>query len=176
MNETGVFTMYKICKTEKSMERHKLFQTTLLAMMKKQKYQDITVTSLCKEMQVPRKTFYRYYDTLGDVLSVVIDDVLRDAFLYWEVKPDMNGFFTYWKNQKELLDILHKNQIMYLLIERMYKRMEEEQISSDITYAEIQQAGHVGALLHMLLRWYDTGMKQTPEEMRQITKEMFHWS
>lgn len=165
--------MYKICKTEKSAERQKLFQTTLLSMMKRLTYKEITVTALCKEMQTPRKTFYRYYDTLEDVLAIVIDDVLRDAFLYLEVKPDMDGFFTYWKNQKTLLDVLNKNQIIYLLIERIYKRMEDERFGNEITYEEIQKAGQIGALLHMLLIWYDAGMKQTPEEMSQITKEMF---
>ena len=72
--------MYKLCKTEKSIERQKLFQTTLLSMMKKQKYHDITVTSLCKEMGIPRKTFYRYFDSLEDVLFMIIDDTLTNAF------------------------------------------------------------------------------------------------
>lgn len=165
--------MHKICKTEKSVERQKLFQTTLLSMMKRQTYKDITVTSLCKEMQIPRKTFYRYYDTLEDVLAVVVDDVLRDAFLYLEVKPDMDGFFAYWKNQKELLDVLNKNEIMYLLIERIYKRMEEERLGNEITYAEIQQAGQIGALLHMLIVWYDAGMKQSSEQISLLAKNLF---
>ena len=165
--------MYKICKTEKSVERQKLFQTTLLSMMKKQNYKDITVTSLCKEMQIPRKTFYRYYDALEDVLAVVVDDVLREAFLYLEVKPDMDGFFVYWKEQRELLDVLNRNQMMYLLLERIYKRMEEDRLDNEISYTEIQQAGQVGALLHMLIVWYDAGMKQSPEQISVLAKNLF---
>ena len=165
--------MYKICKTEKTVERQKLFQTTLLSMMKKHSYKDITVTSLCKEMSIPRKTFYRYYDALEDVLAVVIDDVLRDAFLYLEVKPDMDGFFAYWKNQRVLLDVLNKNEIMYLLIERIYKRMEEERLNNEISYAEIQQAGQVGALMHMLIVWYEAGMKQSSEQISMLAKNLF---
>lgn len=164
--------MHKVCKTEKSLERQKLFQTTLLSMMKKQRYQDITVTSLCKEMDIPRKTFYRYYDALEDVLAVVVDNVLRDAFLYLEVKPDMDGFFAYWKNQRELLDILNKNQVIYLLIERIYKSMEENRLGNEITYAEIQQAGQIGALLHMLIVWYDGGMSQSSEQISLLAKNL----
>ncbi len=165
--------MYKICKTEKSVQRQKLFQTTLLSMMKKHTYKEITVTALCKEMQIPRKTFYRYYDALEDVLAVVVDDVLRDAFLYLEVKPDMDGFFAYWEKQRDLLDILNRNQIMYLLIERIYKRMEEERLENQITYIEIQQAGQIGALMHMLIVWYDAGMKQSSEQISALAKELF---
>lgn len=165
--------MHKICKTEKSIERQKLFQTVLLSMMKKQTYKEITVTGLCKEMQIPRKTFYRYYDTLEDVLAVVIDNVLRDAFLYIEVTTDMKGFFSYWKEQKELLDVLDKNDIMYLLIERIYKRMEEDCIDNAITTLEIQRAGQVGALLHMLIAWYEAGMRQSPEEISRLVNTLF---
>ena len=105
--------MYKVCKTEKSMERQKLFQTTLLTMMKKQRYQDITVTSLCKEMNIPRKTFYRYYDALDDVLFASMDEAITRSFLYLEVKVDLEGFFTYWQNNKYFLDILEKNVLLY---------------------------------------------------------------
>ena len=59
--------MYKVCKTEKSMERQKLFQTTLLTMMKKQRYQDITVTSLCKEMNIPSNIEYINLDDIEEL-------------------------------------------------------------------------------------------------------------
>ena len=89
--------MYKICKTQKSAERQRLFQTTLLAMMKKENYHNITVTDLCKEMSVPRKTFYRYYGTLEDVLHSILDDALTESFMHLEVNRDLVGFFGYWK-------------------------------------------------------------------------------
>ena len=92
--------MYKICKTEKSIERQKIFQTTLFSMMEKQNYHDITVTSLCREMDVPRKTLYRYFDTLEDVLFATIDESLTNSFLYLEVRADIEGYFSYWKKNK----------------------------------------------------------------------------
>ena len=73
--------MYKICKTPKSEARQKEFQNTLLVMLKKQKMKDITIVSLCQEMGISRKTFYQYFDTIEDVLYIMIDKELRNAFL-----------------------------------------------------------------------------------------------
>ena len=71
--------MYKICKTAKSEARQKEFQDTLLRMLEKQKMKDITIVSLCQEMEISRKTFYQYFDTVEDVLYIMIDREMRNA-------------------------------------------------------------------------------------------------
>lgn len=165
--------MYKICKTEKSMERQRLFQTTLLSMMKKIKYQDITVTALCKEMEIPRKTFYRYFDTLEDVLTLIIDDTLTEAFLNLEVKADLEGFFTYWKKRKPLLDVLEKSGMSSVLVNHLYLRLENGRLREEPSDNEMKYAGYVAALMTMLVTWHHAGMKRTPEEMSDLVKEIF---
>ena len=112
--------MYKICKTPKSEARQKEFQNTLLAMLKKQKMKDITIVSLCGEMKISRKTFYQYFDTVEDVLYIMIDKELRDAFLMLEYNLEVSGFFQSWVKNKWLLDILEKNEMSNLLVERAY--------------------------------------------------------
>ena len=76
--------MYKICRTAKSETRQNEFQDTLLKMLKKQKMKDITIVSLCQEMNISRKTFYQYFDTIEDVLYIMVDKELRNAFLLLE--------------------------------------------------------------------------------------------
>lgn len=72
--------MYKICKTPRAEARQMEFQDTLIKMLKKQKMKDITIVSLCKEMGISRKTFYQYFDTLEDVLYVILDKELRSGY------------------------------------------------------------------------------------------------
>jgi len=165
--------MYKICKTERSLERQKLFQTILLRMMEKQKYQDITVTSLCKEMEIPRKTFYRYYDTLEDVLYAIIDSALTEGFLYLEIKADLIGFFTYWRKQKYLLDVLEKSGLSSLLVNRIYNRLNENISKENFSNEKLRYSGYIAAIMTMLLTWHHSGMKQSVEEMSQQVKYMF---
>ena len=165
--------MYKICKTEKSIARQKLFQTTLLELMKEHKYQDITVTSLCKRMEIPRKTFYRYYDALKDVLYAIIDEVLTEGFLHLEVKTDLVGFFSYWKKKKGLLDVLEKSGLSSVLVNRIYERLNEKVAQKTFSDEDLRYTGYVAALMTMLLTWHHSGMKQTPEEMSALVKQMF---
>lgn len=168
--------MYKVCKTEKSMERQKLFQTTLLTMMKKQRYQDITVTSLCKEMDIPRKTFYRYYDALDDVLFASMDEAITRSFLYLEVKVDLEGFFTYWQNNKYFLDILEKNGLSPLLINRIYEKFNEGVANGEnvmFSNRDLKYSGYIAAIMTMLVSWHHSGMTQTPKEMSGLVREMF---
>ena len=166
--------MYKICKTERSSERQKLFQTTLLSLMKKQKYQGITVTSLCKEMEVPRKAFYRYFDALEDVLFMIMDETLTEAFLFLEIKSDVVGFFNYWNKKKEFLDVLEKSGLSYMLSIRLQERLNEHVKEERLSNKELRYAGYVSAIMTILLLWHHSGMKQSVEEISEQLKGMFH--
>ena len=166
--------MYKVCKTEKSIQRQKLFQKTLLAMMEKQMFHSITVTDLCKKMNAPRKAFYRYYDALEDVLTSVIDEALTEAFLRLEVKVDLEGFFSYWKSQKYLLDVLEINGLSPWMINQLYGRLETRPLRDGITGKELNYAGYISALMSMLISWHHAGMQQTEQEMSELVSEMFN--
>lgn len=167
--------MYKICKTERSMERQKLFEKTLLSMMEKEIYQNITVTALCKKMQIPRKTFYRYFDTLEDVLMLMIDETLTGAFLHLEVTTDLTGFFTYWKENHTLLDAMEKSGISHRLMEQLYLRLYGGQVlKKNPSDKELKYSGWIAALMIMLLMWHHSGMERTPEEMSSLVKETFN--
>jgi len=165
--------MYKICKTEKSIERQKLFQNTLLSMMKKQKFHDITVTSLCKEMEVPRKAFYRYFDALEDVLYMTLDETLTDAFLFLEVEADGVGFFNYWKRKKTLLDVLEKNGLSYMLTMRLQGNLSENVKRGQVTAQAYRYAGYISAIITVLLIWHHSGMQESSEEMNLQIRQMF---
>ena len=170
--------MYKICKTEKSIQRQKLFQVTLLAMMEKQRYHDITVTALCKEMEIPRKTFYRYFEALEDVLFATIDDAITRSFLHLEIKADLESFFTYWEKNKYLLDVLETNGLSPLLINRIYEKYNRgillERVSEGgITNKELKYAGYIAAIMTMLVSWHHSGMLQSPQDMTLLVREMF---
>lgn len=167
--------MYKVCKTEKSAERQKLFQTTLLNMMKKEKYHDITVTDLCKEMEIPRKTFYRYYGTLEDVLNAILDEALVESFLNLEIKADLAGFFGYWQKKKELLDVLEKSGLSSILVNRIYEKISMDVDNSmkvgSVDY--LRYSGYISAIMTILLAWHHTGMQQSVNEMSDLVAQMF---
>lgn len=175
MNLEEPDTMYKICKTPKSEARQKEFQETLLKMLKKQKLKDITVVSLCKEMDISRKTFYQYFDAIEDVLYAILDKEIREGFLQLEVRPEIKKFFYHWKKQKWLLDILEENEISQILTDRTYTMAFASHELAPYTLESMKNAGWISAIITVLILWHHGGMKQGPEEMEKLIQEMFSY-
>ena len=71
--------MYKTCHTEESTRRQRELEQGLLEAMGRQPYKKITLTELCRQLNVPRKTFYRYFPTKEDCLLALIDHTLSDC-------------------------------------------------------------------------------------------------
>ena len=53
--------MYKLCKTEQSANRQRQLENGLLAAMLSRHYEEISVSDLCDNLNIPRKSFYRYF-------------------------------------------------------------------------------------------------------------------
>lgn len=165
--------MYKQCSTLQSSERQKEFQHMLLQMMQKKTFQEITVTALCEKIGAPRKAFYRYFDCMEDVLNAHMDEILVSAFIHIEICPELESFFEYWKEQKEFLDVLEKNNLSYKMMERSYALFPSEGNEGALSVINMQQVGFVMAILMMVLIWHHGGMQQSAEEMKEQLLEMF---
>ena len=166
--------MYKICKTPKSEARQKEFQDTLLSMLEKQKMKDITIVSLCQEMGISRKTFYQYFDTIDDVLFAILDKEIRNGFLLLELTPEIEKFFTFWTERKWLLDILEKNEMSSILMERVLVIMPSGENFDLFEMKNLKNMGWISAIITVLIMWHHGGMKQKPEEMEHLIYDMFH--
>ena len=55
--------MYKLCKTEQSAKRQREIEMTLMRQMQTKRFDDVSVSEICDEMKMPRKAFYRYFDS-----------------------------------------------------------------------------------------------------------------
>lgn len=166
--------MYKICKTPKSEARQLEFQETLLRMLEKQKMKDITIVSLCQEMGISRKTFYQYFDTIEDVLYMIVDKELRNGFLILEIKPKINGFFDFWRQKKSLLDILERNELSQILVDRAYSISALDDKTELFTMQHMKYAGWISSIMTVLILWHHGGMQQTSSQMEQMLWDMFH--
>lgn len=165
--------MYKECKTFQSSERQKTFEKTLLEMMKKQDFKEITVSELCKEMGVPRKAFYRYFDAKEDVLNALTDEILLGAVLHVETQIELEKFFEYWKNQKAFLDVLEKNGLSEKLMERTFSLWLDRERLNMLSGEAMKSAGYISAMLTLVIMWHHNGMVQSVGEMKSLVLEMF---
>ena len=119
--------MYKLCKTEQSAARQRQLELGLMEAMATHHFDEISVSDLCDRMQVPRKSFYRYFSSKDGALHALIDHTLLEFESYPSgLKPgekrnyqkDLERFFLFWKDQKLLLDALDRSGIGGVLVIR----------------------------------------------------------
>ncbi len=174
--------MYKNCKTEESFARQRAIENAFLLAMGVKSYEKITLNSLCMELDIPRKSLYRYFPTKRDILLGLIDHRLSDCnalvFFGWEgkaqfQKANLERFFSFWFGEKEFLDAIVENNFWPLLLERTTRIVDtmketgtapreqsfaREQVDYFISYG----------LMTTVLRWYHLGYPGTPEELAAV--------
>ena len=77
---------YKACKTPQSAQRQREVVECLVDMMRTQQYGDITVCALCQRAQMPRKAFYRYFETKDDVFEALVELTMLEYCLLYTSK------------------------------------------------------------------------------------------
>lgn len=170
--------MYKICHTEESSRRQRELETGLLEAMQKQPYEKITLTDLCRQLKIPRKSFYRYFPTKEDCLLALIDHTLSDcndiALRGWDGGTALDEqvqlrFFSYWMEHCDFLNAIQENNFQHLLLDRttaIVDRMKENQESDTFAREQIEYFIAHG-LMATVLRWHLFGFSSTPEEMAE---------
>ncbi|MBR3949624.1 MAG: TetR/AcrR family transcriptional regulator [Oscillospiraceae bacterium] len=180
--------MYKQCQTEYSEERQHRLEQGLLRVMGKKKFEQITVTDLCEELGIPRKSFYRYFDSKEGALYALIDHTLM-AFNLHTTRPEfhdeqtpmqyMAGIFSAWVEQKELLDALEKSGLSGLLIQRALEVTKELDTIPDFMQINDRRLREYGTmftvcgLMSIIVQWHRDGFAKSVEDMAGLTMEMF---
>ena len=171
--------MYKICHTEDSSRRQRELERGLLAAMNAQPYAKIQLTDLCRTLNIPRKTFYRYFPTKGDCLLALIDHTLADcndiALRGWDGSTVLDEqvqlrFFRYWEEQRGFLDGISENGLQHLLLDRttvIVDRMKEHRNPDSFAREQVEYFVAHG-LMTTVLRWHHFGFQSTPEEMAKV--------
>ena len=98
--------MYKVCKTEQSARRQRQLEQGLLEMMQHSRYEDISVSDLCDYLEVPRKSFYRYFSSKDGALYALLDHTMMGFFetgigasgtIPGTQIGDLERFFAFWR-------------------------------------------------------------------------------
>ena len=70
--------MAKACITEKTAVRQRGIESGLLTLMLEKRFEDFSVTDLCRHLNLPRRSFYRYFTDLEDVLDSLMNHTMQD--------------------------------------------------------------------------------------------------
>ena len=178
--------MYKLCQTEQSYKRQRELETGLLQLMLRRNYEDISVSDLCEYMQIPRKSFYRYFASKDGALYALIDHTLADFYqmpipakkIRGNAVGDLDLYFVFWHQHRDLLDALQRSSLSGILVERATQHAIHERMMPRYLLSENPQTQHMAltfaicGLLSMVMQWQQGGYRETPEQMAQIANMM----
>ena len=176
--------MYKLCKTEQSAQRQRSLEEGLLAAMKTKRYEEITISDLCSQMGIPRKSFYRYFSSKDGALYALIDHTLLDfeqqtgiltGDALGNVAWDLRHFFAFWQERRQLLDALERSGLSGVLVQRAISQAQNEYTMPRYqTNPEIRRIqSHaitfcICGIMSMVTRWHRSGYAESPAELSQI--------
>lgn len=182
--------MYKLCKTEQSAQRQRWMEEGLAHLMLTARYEDITVSDMCEKLQIPRKSFYRYFASKEDALHAMIDHTLMSYEDFVKknqsaekrnLQGELAQFFRFWLENKPILDALQKSGLSGVLIERAI----EYSVSEDVfpkrflpgeTY-EVRRhivMFAVCGLMSMMLQWHQKGCQESVTTLAKISKRLLN--
>ena len=173
--------MYRKCATDISVQHQKQVAESLLALMQRMPYENITVTHLCQTAGVTRRVFYHLFSNKLGALHALVDHKILDLEASALVVPDESlRFLLYWKEQKVFLDALSENGFSGLLLERMINKVLEEDY--EILYG-LRRSGWadnskeviifgLSGLVGLIYSWYYSGFQQKPEELAMLVAKL----
>ena len=180
--------MYKLCKTERSADRQRQMEKGLLELMAIKPYEEITVSDLCEHMQIPRKSFYRYFSSKDGALHALLDHTMMDYegfnAVYLDndrrtLEKELTQFFLFWMAQKQLLDALAKNNMSGTLVERTMNHIASGEVIPRRFMAEQTQYVRkqvslfcISGLMSIVLTWHKDGYPSSAEQMAAITANL----
>lgn len=180
--------MYKNCTTEHSALRQQQLEECLLANMMVRPYSEISISDLCEQASISRKSFYRYFGNKDGCLCALLDRVLMNAsqsvFAAQAAGETLDGEFvhllSFWKGQGQLLHLLIANDLTGHFLERMMNHVVKEEQPflkhlgmTDPNEHKERLLFSTTGFLCVLLNWAENGFDLTVPQMAAKLTPLF---
>ncbi len=172
-------------ESQKKITRESIF-TALIIKLKKESFNDITITQLTKVAGVSRMAFYRNYITKEDIIIKYLDELFNEFVN--EIKCSKIStrydfallYFSFFMNRNEIIETLVNSGLSYILFDRFSFNMSKFFMITPYSFlfkleynnylAHYASAG----LLSILLAWIKNTKRESIEDMSKLIAEIPH--
>ncbi|MCI8394784.1 MAG: TetR/AcrR family transcriptional regulator [Bacilli bacterium] len=148
----------------------KYLAEALIKLMKQKKFDKITNKDITNKAGLSDITIYRNFNSKEEIVKYYLSNIFTTEKKEWKEKENV-GFqiFSFFQKNKELIELLYKANLQYLLIDNIlnvhdYKKEDPNIIAySKVTVAYL--------IFGWCDEWYKRGMVETPEEMMKYFKQ-----
>ncbi|MBO0410834.1 TetR/AcrR family transcriptional regulator [Enterococcus hulanensis] len=148
----------------------------LLQLLEKKPYSEITITEITKKAGVARLTFYRNFDSKDQILLTRSEELFQEYLA--EIKQSQETIdirqallhcFEYWQKDAKTMDLLIKNNLVYLIEQPFYTFLEEilAEIPDLKNLNDIQKTFILGGITRTMLHWISSGSTQSAVQVTE---------
>ena len=182
--------MYKQPQTGRALRRQAELEESLLTLLRSQDYARVTVTDICRQANIPRRTFYHYFNSKDEILDAVVENLMLSCNLITmfdfesgveAVRESYLRFFLFWAEHRDFLELLLKQGLEGRLILFTSQWLHDGNVLLPFPRhmnPELMVLGRSVAssgFFSLLFHWCRTGFRETPEEMAEyVTWFMTH--
>ena len=176
--------MEKLPQTESAQKRRARLEEALLTLMSIKGYAQTSVTDICREAGIPRRTFYHYFDCKEAVLHAVVENMLAECNLEVMLEFDRGldamresliRNFRYWQGEaRKKLDLLLDNGLSGEMMQCALRWLETERIGPSarpgMSQKELEILTMVGTsgFFTLLMYWRRNEYRESPEKMAEF--------
>lgn len=169
--------MYYKQKNKTAIRSQHMIADALFQLMKRKPFQQISVTEICAEAAVGRKTFYRNFELREDVIEFQLD-LMRDEYqaelAELPVEQQLQHHFVYIQKNADYFYNLYQNGLYQIAHEKFSVILPNTMPvwSKDIIEQEYRSAYIVAGIEALQRVWIGRGYQESVEQVVEIARRM----
>ena len=148
----------------------------LLQMMRRKRFQQISITELCQKAGVSRMSFYRSFGSKEEVLkkwcAEITDKFVAESGISYRDNPLREYFatlFTHVLKYREMTFLLRRDGLLWIVkddIDRVFFETYRD------VYDEYKMHFITGGIFGAYRLWIENGLRETPEDLAARLSEI----
>ncbi len=163
--------MYKTHPNSIALKSQFLISNTLVELMKTRNYKSISISELCLASGVSRKTFYRNFEVIDDVLDFFLDhfagELQHGSFDSPTVEDQLRFFFSFCKENHAVLEIMYRNGLLFMLESKFSILIRKILAESNIPLSDDEHMTQfiIGGLTFLVFHWAESSFAEDTESI-----------
>lgn len=168
--------MYFKGKNKTAVRSQHMISDALFSLMKRKPFQQITVTEICEEAAIGRKTFYRNFELREDVIDFKLDlmcEEYKKELISLPLEQYLYHHFAYIQKNADYFIVLYKNGLSSLAYEKFSVLLPDTMpIWSENPMEQEYRSAYIIAGIEAIQRvWISRGCAESIEEVVKIASK-----
>lgn len=165
--------MYAMNSNKTAIQSREMIADALFQLMRRKSFEQISVTEICEEAAIGRKTFYRNFELREDVIAFRLDRMVEEYEEEIEglsFEGQLRHHFEYVQKHQDIFITLYKNNLNWMSSGRFSILLPKTMpVWSENEVEQEYRSGYIMAGIQAVQRiWIERGCRESIDEIVDI--------